>query len=125
MTMNQVTLPALDIAKSVSFYRGLGLKQIVDSEHYARFECPRGDATFSLHKAADSAVGGGAVIYFEHEELDVLCTRLKNEGFEFLQMPKDESRLWREATLRDPSGNTIHLYCAGEYRKNPPRRVET
>jgi catechol 2,3-dioxygenase-like lactoylglutathione lyase family enzyme len=122
--MNQVTLPARNIAESVSFYLSLGLIQIVDSAHYARFECPDGDATFSIHIADESELGGGAAIYFEDQELDALCDRLKNEGIEFSQMPKDESWLWREAWLNDPSGNAICLYWAGENRKSPPWRVD-
>ena len=124
MNLNQVTLPALNIAESVSFYSKLGLTQIVDSEHYARFECPDGDATFSIHVAEASDVGGTAAIYFEHEALDALCDHLTSEGLEFSQMPKDESWLWREAWLNDPSGNSICLFWAGENRKNPTWRID-
>ena len=124
MNMNQVTLPALNMADSVSFYRKLGLLQIVDSNDYARFECPDGGATFSLCLADESEVGGSASIYFENEELDALCERLKSEGLEFSQMPRDESWLWREAWIDDPCGNQICLFWAGENRKNPPWRVK-
>ena len=124
MNLNQVTLPALNIAESISFYRRLGLKQIVDSKHYARFECPDGEATFSIHLAEASEVGGTAATYFEHEALDELCERLKSEGLEFSHMPKDQSWLWREAWLKDPTGNSICLYWAGENRKHPPWRLE-
>lgn len=125
MNMNQVTLPARNVAESVSFYLSLGLIQIVDSAHYARFECPDGDATFSIHAADESELGGSAAIYFEHQEIDAFCDRLKNEGIEFSQMPKDESWLWREAWLDDPSGNAICLYWAGDNRKSPPWRVDS
>ena len=37
------------LAASVAFYQLLGLRLIVRSEHYARFELPKGEATFSLH----------------------------------------------------------------------------
>ena len=124
MNMNQVILPARNVAESVSFYLSLGLIQIVDSAHYARFECPDGDATFSIHTADESELGGSAAIYFEHQEIDALCNRLNNEGIEFSQMPKDESWLWREAWLNDPSGNAICLYWAGDSRKSPPWRVD-
>jgi len=125
MNMNQVTLPARNVAESVSFYLSLGLIRIVDSAHYARFECPDGDATFSIHAADESEFGGSAAIYFEHQEIDALCNRLNNEGIEFSQMPKDESWLWREAWLNDPSGNAICLYWAGDNRKSPPWRVDS
>jgi catechol 2,3-dioxygenase-like lactoylglutathione lyase family enzyme len=124
MNMNQVTLPALNITESVSFYLKLGLKQIVHSEHYARFECPDGDATLSIHLAEASETGGGAAVYFEHEELDALCDKLRNDGLEFSQLPEDRSWLWREAWLDDPAGNAICLFWAGENRKHPPWRVD-
>jgi hypothetical protein len=31
--------------------------------------------------------------------------------------------LWREAFLRDPDGNVIVLFSAGENRLNPPWRL--
>ena len=46
-------------------------------------------------------------------------------GVVFDQTPRDERWLWREARLRDPSGNTICIFCAGNNRKNPPWRIET
>jgi catechol 2,3-dioxygenase-like lactoylglutathione lyase family enzyme len=124
MNLNQVTVPARNIAESVVFYRKLGLIQIVDSPHYARFECPDGEATFSLHLAGELDLGSTVVIYFEHEDVDALCERMREEGLEFRQMPQDEPWLWREARLKDPSGNSICLYWAGENRKNPPWRIQ-
>jgi hydroxymethylpyrimidine/phosphomethylpyrimidine kinase len=34
------------------------------------------------------------------------------------------SYLWRVARLRDPAGNRIQLYHAGENRRFPPWRVK-
>jgi hypothetical protein len=65
----------------------------------------------------------GSVIYFEHEQLDDLVNTLKAKGFIFDQEATDQSYLWREAILHDPSGNKIKLYWAGENRLNPPWRV--
>ena len=123
MDLNQVTLPALDVAESADFYNRMGLLQIVDSPHYARFECPDGDATFSLHAVDSISPGHGVTVYFEHEALDELCADLEARGFEFEQQPADRSWLWREAILIDPAGNRICLYRAGENRKYPPWRV--
>ena len=122
MNLNQVTVPALDVAASVAFYRTLGLVQIVDAPHYARFECPEGDSTFSVHRT-ELAAKPGLVIYFEVEDLDRRCRELAAAGIVFDQEPQDEPWLWREARLRDPSGNIICLYWAGENRKNPPWRI--
>jgi len=43
---------------------------------------------------------------------------------EFIELPNEKSYLWREAILKDPSGNKIKLYWAGENRLNPPWRVD-
>ena len=51
MNLNQVTVPSTDMRRSIDFYRRLGLVLIVeDLPSYARFECPEGDATFSVHQ---------------------------------------------------------------------------
>ena len=45
MNLNQITVPSLDLTKSIPFYKKLGLKLIVESlPHYARFECPNGES---------------------------------------------------------------------------------
>ena len=123
MDLNQVTLPAVDLRDSVDFYTRMGFVQIVDSLHYARFECPDGDATFSLHTVDTAPSPSGVTIYFEHDALDELYADLRARGFEFEQAPHDRSWLWREAILIDPAGNRICLYRAGENRKQPPWRM--
>lgn len=124
MHLNQITLPAIDLARSCAFYLELGFVQIVDTPHYARFEAPDGTgATFSL-VPVDAAPDGSVTIYFEHDELDDWVEDLIERGFEFEQMPRDEGYLWREAVLHDPSGNRIKLYRAGENRRFPPWRIE-
>lgn len=124
MNLNQITLPASDIERSASFYRGMGFVQIVDSARYARFECPEGDATFSVHLVEPLPAETGVVVYFECSDLDDRVAQLQAKGFEFSKLPADERWLWREARLADPAGNTICLFRAGENRKNPPWRVE-
>jgi catechol 2,3-dioxygenase-like lactoylglutathione lyase family enzyme len=123
MNLNQVTLPAVDLAASVAFYRTLGFRLIVDTPHYARFECPDGGATFSLHRVDAVPPDSGILVYFEHEALDELVADLKGKGVVFTQEPADQRWLWREARLRDPAGNALCLYRAGENRRNPPWRV--
>jgi catechol 2,3-dioxygenase-like lactoylglutathione lyase family enzyme len=123
MNLNQVTLPALDIATSAAFYRTLGFRQIVATPTYARFECGDGGATFSVHAVAAVPADTGVIVYFEHEALDSLVDELKGRGIEFTQDPTDQRWLWREARLRDPAGNVICLYWAGENRRNPPWRI--
>lgn len=123
MNLNQVTLPVNNMEGAVRFYLLLGFTQIVDTPHYARFLCPDGNATFSL-ALQDSAFENRSVIYFEHEALDELCESLSLKGIVFEQRPTDQPYLWKEAIIKDPSGNKIKLYWAGENRINPPWKVE-
>lgn len=124
MNLNQVTLPTTDLDHSVAFYRGMGFTLIVHSPpRYARFECPDGDTTFSLHLVDHPTDNTGVVVYFECVDLDAKVDGLIAAGFEFTKLPTDERWLWREARLTDPSGNVICLFLAGENRKNPPWRV--
>ncbi|GAA6203644.1 MULTISPECIES: VOC family protein [Thalassotalea] len=123
MNLNQVTLPVKHMDEAVAFYLTLGFTQIVDTPHYARFECPEGNSTFSLVLEAGD-FSNSAVIYFEHEKLDQWVSELKSFGIKFDQEATDQSYLWREAILHDPSGNKIKLYWAGENRLNPPWRVD-
>jgi catechol 2,3-dioxygenase-like lactoylglutathione lyase family enzyme len=121
--LNQVTLPALDVAASVAFYRKLGFELIVGEPHYARFKATVGNATFSVHAVAALTEPSRTIVYFECAALDQQVAELKAKGVEFIQEPRDESWLWREARLIDPSGNVLCLYHAGENRLDPPWRV--
>jgi catechol 2,3-dioxygenase-like lactoylglutathione lyase family enzyme len=124
MDLNQITVPAIDVAASVEFYKQLGLLLIVDSvPRYARFECPDGNSTLSVERVENLAGGPGIVIYFECEQLDAAVDSLKAKGIVIDSDPVNQSWLWREARLRDPAGNSIYLYYAGENRKNPPWRL--
>lgn len=125
MNLNQITVPTLDLAKSIAFYEKLGLKLIVKSSPtYARFECPNGVSTFSLHKTEKLPSGDGIYVYFECENLDKKVEELKEKGIEFELDPTDQSWLWREARLKDVDGNQLILFHAGENRLNPPWKLK-
>ncbi len=115
--LNQVTVPMA--AGSEGFYRTLGLTQIVDTEdgHYARFEAANG-ATLSTESDA------APTIFFECDDLDAEVARLQAAGIVFDHLPVAQEWLWREARLRDPAGNAICLYQAGENRRFPPWRLQ-
>ena len=126
MNLNQVTAPSSDLEKSVPFYQKLGLELIVDSvPRYARFVCPDGGSTFSLHHVDELPKGEGITVYFECEDLDEQFKSLVALGVEFESEPTDQGWLWREARLKDPDGNQLILYFAGENRVNPPWRINT
>ncbi len=125
MDLNQITIPSLDLTKSVPFYKKLGLKLIVEAlPHYARFECPIGSSTFSIHKTEELPKGEGIYVYFECENLNEQVEKLKQQGIKFDLEPTDQPWLWREARLKDLDNNQLILFYGGENRLNPPWRKE-
>lgn len=125
MRLNQVTAPASDLAASIAFYETLGLKLIVRSAHYARFELPKGEATFSLHVVEGEVPRANAPqLYFEVHDVDFEVERLKAAGVAFETETASQTWLWREAWLRDPAGNSLCIYHAGENRRFPPWRID-
>ena len=125
MNLNQVTVPSLDLEKSIPFYQKLGLTLIVEAlPHYARFECPVGDSTFSIHQVDQLPKGEGVYVYFECNDLDVQVDGMREKGLVFQEMPADKKWLWREARLKDLDGNNLILFYAGENRKNPPWKIQ-
>ena len=125
MNLNQVTVPSIDVEKSIRFYETLGLKLIVKAlPHYARLVCPDGQSSFSIHQQEKLPEGDGAFIYFECEDLDDRVENLKAKGIKFDLDPTDQYWKWREARLKDLDGNQLILYYAGENRLNPPWRID-
>jgi catechol 2,3-dioxygenase-like lactoylglutathione lyase family enzyme len=125
MKLNQVTLKARDVGACSEFYERLGFVLIVDSRpRYVRFECPDGGATFSVELADHDATGEGTEVYFECDDLDATVAGLARRGIEFEHGPRDQRWLWREARLRDPAGNRIVLFHAGDNRRFPPWRKD-
>jgi catechol 2,3-dioxygenase-like lactoylglutathione lyase family enzyme len=123
MNLNQVTIPVSNVARSINFYQKLGLNIIVAEPHYARFECPGGDSTFSIHQSDERQKGSGTWIYFEVQDLDNYVQQLLAIGIKFEELPNDKSWLWRESRLRDPDNNQLIIYFAGKNRKYPPWRT--
>jgi len=123
MNLNQITLKSQDVNRAVEFYLKLGLRLIVDfSPRYARFECPKGESTFSISHS-DVVRNACTILYFELKDLDEIYQKLKAQGIEFTSEPEDKRWLWREVAFKDPDGNPLILYSAGINRKNPPWRV--
>jgi catechol 2,3-dioxygenase-like lactoylglutathione lyase family enzyme len=125
MNLNQVTIFSQHTLETVEFFEKLGLVRIVDSlPRYARLECPDGEATLSVNIADDVIAANNIVLYFECDDLDERVAELKQQGLKFEEDPTDRPWLWRQAYLKDPNGNKICLFHAGENRKNPPWRVK-
>ena len=124
MNLNQITVPSLDLTKSIPFYEKLGLQLIVKAlPHYARFECPDGDTTFSIHQVKELSQGEGVYVYFECKNLDEYVQNLIKQGIQFEELPNDKRWLWREARLKDRDNNQLILFYGGKNRKNPPWRI--
>lgn len=125
LRLNQVTVTGTDYDKMVAFYRAIGLAQIVDSREngYARFETD-GGSTFSIQVDPEETIGETTAVYFECDDLDSRVERLARSGIPFEHGPRNQPWMWREARLRDPSGNVIFLYRAGEARRFPPWRMD-
>ena len=123
--LNQVTVTGKDYAAMVAFYRAIGLIQIVDAptNNYARFQTG-GGATFSVQIDPEEATSESTAVYFECDDLDQRVERLARAGMAFEHGPRDQPWMWREARLRDPAGNTVFLYKAGEARRFPPWRMD-
>jgi len=125
LRLNQVTVTGTDYARSVEFYRRLGLRQIVDSPDngYARFETA-GGATLSVQIDPEERIVATTAIYLECDDLDERVEGLARSGLPFEHGPRNQPWMWREARLKDPDGNIIFLYHAGEARRFPPWRVK-
>jgi hydroxymethylpyrimidine/phosphomethylpyrimidine kinase len=125
LRLNQVTVTGTNYERSVDFYRRLGLKQIVDNPpDYARFETA-GGVTFSVQIDPEEKIIATTAIYLECDDLDERVELLARSGIPFEHGPRNQPWMWREARLRDPDGNIIFLYKAGEARRFPPWRIET
>ncbi len=124
MNLNQITIPSLDVKRAIPFYEALGLTMIVQAlPQYVRFVCSDGNTTFSIHLVDELPKGDGIYLYFESTQLDAKVKELVSKGIRFDELPNDKPWLWRESRLKDPDGNQIILYFAGENRLNPPWRV--
>lgn len=125
MNLNQVTVPSLNVEKAIDFYQKFGLELIVKAlPHYARFVCPDGKSTFSIHQVKKLPKGEGVYVYFECEDLDNQVDDLIKEGIHFDEMPSKRTWLWREARLKDLDNNQIILFFGGENRINPPWKIK-
>ena len=51
------------------------------------------------------------------------CRRSRGPASASSTPPVDQPWQWREARLRDPDGNRLCLFHAGENRLNPPWRL--
>lgn len=124
LDFNHAMIYSRDVERGLGFYRELlGFRLIEDFKYegksvYARLRAPAGNGTIALHQASPGAplASEGVRLYFEVEELDAFCDKLKKKGFYLTQLPRMMPWGWRHAYLNDPDGHEISLYWAGENR---------
>ena len=124
LTFNHAMIYARDVARSAAFYSGLlGFKQVDEFRYegqpvYARLRAPGGDGTIAIHQANDggSTASPGVRLYFEIQDLDGFCEKLKRKGVYFTQVPKMMPWGWKHAYVDDPDGHEVSLYWAGAKR---------
>lgn len=122
MRLNHVTLPADDLAASITFYQALGLEMIVLAEpRYARFAVDDG-STLSIEVSGGKA--GDAEIFLWCADVDADVAAATARGLVFAWPPTDQSYLWRTAGVRDPAGNLIVLFSPGINQHFPPWRLD-
>ncbi|WP_299118984.1 VOC family protein [uncultured Winogradskyella sp.] len=124
MNLNQITISSLDVEKSTTFYKVLGLNLIVDAlPRYVRLACPDGESTFSIHSVEELPNGNKITLYFEVNNLSKTVSELKEKGITFNSEITEQPWLWTDIHLNDPDGHQIIIYHAGKNRKNPPWRI--
>jgi catechol 2,3-dioxygenase-like lactoylglutathione lyase family enzyme len=93
MNLNQVTLFSTDVPRAIAFYCSLGFTLIVDRPPQdARFECPKGDATFSVHLVDAAITDPGVIVYFECSDLDRTYAELSAHAASSLTLRRRISR---------------------------------
>lgn len=124
-TFNAIGIVVSDMARSLAFYRllGLDLPESEDAEGHVDWEGPGGvrimfDAISVVHSYdADwqPPVGGPAMsLAFEcgsADEVDTTVAELAQAGFTVLREPWDAFWGQRYATVLDPDGNHVDLFA--------------
>ena len=120
--LNAVGIVASDLARSVAFYRAVGL-DIPDGEGHIDTFLPNGvrfmldteDVIRSFDAEWSRATGNQIALAFEcagPAEVDEVYTRVVAAGFEGEKEPWDAFWGQRYAQLRDPDGVPVDLYAA-------------
>ena len=107
--VSQIAVPAADLEAAKAFYGGaLGLPHLFDAPPgMSFFDC--GGVRLMLAPAAQ----GGAIVYYEVDEVEAVHAALAAQGVQFDSPPHfvarvDDADLWL-AVCRDPHGNLVGL----------------
>jgi len=104
-----VTLYVSNLERSKEFYeKALGLNKKYEYSSYVGFEC--GGVEIGLIPREKVDIGEDAAsIQFLVENVDEVYRTLKGRGVSFVVEPHDEPWGGRQATFRDPDGNTLEI----------------
>lgn len=125
LRFNHAMIYTRAVGALLRFYKEtLGFELIESMEgEYARLKSRGSDTTIAIHNFKSESplhTGGGIRIYFEVPALYEFCTSLEEKGVEFMQRAEKMPWGWDHAYLKDPDGNEISLYSAGDLRLKKP-----
>lgn len=124
--LDLVGIVAADMARSLAFYRALGLEVPADADQAPHVELvlpsgvrlawdlPEVMTSFDADWSTSSGAGHSLSIAFLCEspsEVDTLYDDVSSAGFEGHLAPWDAVWGQRYAVLRDPDGNTVDLFA--------------
>jgi catechol 2,3-dioxygenase-like lactoylglutathione lyase family enzyme len=128
-----VNLVVSDLARSVAFYRALGLEMsdptgphaVASTPHGLRLELDEVPFAALWDAGSPGAVGGGAVLSLavdRRDEVDAIWSRMTAAGAVSSQRPYDAFWGARFAVLLDPDGHRIGLMSPEDdrHRSWPP-----
>lgn len=117
---NHAMIYVSSLERSLEFYQtGIGFEMLErQGDEYARLKSPAAETTIALHRnnRLPATGQGGIRLYFEVEDVDAFCSTLETKGFKLEQRAMKMPWGWTHAYLRDPDGNEVSIYSAGEMR---------
>jgi len=125
LAFNHAMVYVKDVGTALRFYKDLlGFRVIDDYLHngrpvYARLRPTRGSGTLALHmiEPGKTLPAGDAIrLYFETNNVEATCNKLRKAGVKISQEPKLMPWGWIHAYLDDPDGHEISLYCSAGKR---------
>ena len=112
--ISQAALTVDDLDRAVPFYRDtLGLKLLFRVPNMAFFECGSMRLLLGARAVAGSAPPGGAILYFNVEDIQGAFKTLSGRGVNFPEAPHIVARMSNRevwlAAFRDSENNLFHL----------------
>lgn len=111
LTLRSLLLPALDLDRSLDFYRdSVGLPvRLRDGDRYAELDA--GGLKFSLATPADHPLSATVLPTFKTGDVAAAVSRLVADGAVVVAPPAAGAHEIR-AVLRDPAGNAFVVYSS-------------